>query len=137
MNSVRASTPAVRRRMQAVKRRDTPKEIQVRKALHRTGLRYRVDYRPCPGVNCRADIVFVRERIAIFVDGCFWHGCRRHGTLPKATNRQFWQTKIADNRQRDRKIKKRLEAAGWRVLRFWEHEDTSTVVAVVLDSLRS
>ena len=122
--------------MQAVRQRDTPKEIAIRRDLYAVGLRYRVDFRLCKAVNCRADIVFTKARVAIFIDGCFWHGCPKHGTLPKTTNRLFWQSKIAANRQRDRKIKKQLQAAGWTVLRFWEHDSIVDVRTAVLAAVR-
>lgn len=116
-----ASSTDVRRRMQATPRRDTPCELALRSAAHRLGLRFRVDW-PLPGSRRRADLAFTRARIAVFVDGCFWHGCPVHGTWPKA-NAEWWRDKIERNVQRDRNTTDALEAAGWRVLRFWEHED--------------
>ena len=107
--------------MQATPRRDTPCELALRSAAHRLGLRFRVDW-PLPGSRRRADLAFTRARIAVFVDGCFWHGCPVHGTWPKA-NAEWWRDKIERNVQRDRNTTDALEAAGWRVLRFWEHED--------------
>jgi DNA mismatch endonuclease, patch repair protein len=107
--------------MQATPRRDTPCELALRAAVHRLGLRYRVDW-PLPGTRRRADLVFVTRRVAVFVDGCFWHGCPVHGTWPKA-NAEFWRTKILANRERDSDTDRRLHEAGWRVVRFWEHDD--------------
>ena len=111
---------ATRRRMQGTKRRDTPAEVALRRLLHARGLRYRVDF----GVlgRRRADVAFPRARVAVFVDGCFWHGCPVHGTQPKQ-NAEWWRQKIDANRKRDRDTDERLTAAGWCVLRFWEHED--------------
>ena len=89
----------------------------MRKALWRFGLRYRIHY-PIPG---RPDLVFTKQRIAVFVDGCFWHGCLIHGVAPKS-NASFWRTKIDENRERDRKVNDALASAGWVVLRIWEHD---------------
>lgn len=117
-----ASSESVRRRMSRTPHRDTPPELDLRSRLHRAGLRFRVDYCPLEDRRRRADIVFTRAELAIFVDGCFWHGCPEHGTWPKA-NAEFWRAKIETNRRRDADTTQRLEAAGWRVLRYWEHAD--------------
>jgi len=106
--------------MRAVRQRDTSSEKLLRSALHRLGLRFRVQVAPIQGLRRTADIVFSRERIAIYVDGCFWHGCPTHGTMPK-TNRVFWQKKIKENRRRDADTDTRLRSAGWEVIRVWEH----------------
>jgi DNA mismatch endonuclease, patch repair protein len=111
-----------RRRMQGTPRRDTQAEILVRRAVHRRGLRYRVDRPPLAGMRRRADLVFPRARVAVFVDGCFWHGCPEHGTIPK-NNRAWWKEKLAGNQNRDRDTDARLLEAGWTVVRAWEHED--------------
>jgi DNA mismatch endonuclease, patch repair protein len=103
-------------------RRDTKAELELRRALHARGLRYRVDRAVLPGVRRRADLVFSRAKIAVFVDGCFWHGCPEHATWP-AHNADFWRTKIETNRLRDRDTDERLARAGWVVARVWEHED--------------
>jgi len=103
-------------------RRDTKPEMALRQELHRMGLRYRVDHVVIPGVRRRADVAFTRARLAVFVDGCFWHGCPRHGTRPKA-NAEWWGNKLEANVARDRDTDNRLAAAGWRVVRLWEHED--------------
>lgn len=121
-----ASSEGTRKSMLANKRRDTVTEMAVRRALHSRGLRYRVDYAPIPGLRRRADIVFTRARIAVFIDGCFWHGCPIHGTTPKR-NAGYWGPKLAANAARDRDTDRQLEAAGWRVFRFWEHEAPSEV----------
>lgn len=101
--------------------RDTKPEVRLRKALHAEGLRFRKDYRPEANLRIKADIVFTKKRLCIFVDGCFWHGCPRHFKLPK-TNTAWWLEKIEDNRARDRRKTRELEARGWRVLRVWEHK---------------
>jgi DNA mismatch endonuclease (patch repair protein) len=95
-----APTPATRSRMQRTRRRDTPAELALRTALHRRGLRYRIDYRIL-GVGSRPDIAFIRSRVAVFVDGCFWHCCPIHGTRPKR-NALWWQKKLDANVARDR-----------------------------------
>ncbi len=102
--------------------RDTAAELRLRAELHRRGLRYRVDVAPIMGLRRRADVVFTRQRLAVFVDGCFWHGCPEHATWPKH-NAAWWREKLERNRQRDRETDRQLRAAGWRVVRVWEHED--------------
>jgi len=121
--------------MQATRQRDTSGELALRRELHRRGLRYRVDKAVVPGTRRRPDVVFPTERVAVFVDGCFWHDCPEHGTQPRA-NAQWWRDKIAANVRRDRDTNQRLEGAGWIVIRAWEHEDpievAGRVEAVVL-----
>lgn len=102
--------------------RDTGPELLLRRRLHAAGLRYRVHFRPIPGVRRTADIVFTRAKVAVFVDGCFWHRCPEHGTLPK-TNADWWAAKLARNGERDADTGRLLSEAGWTVLRVWEHED--------------
>lgn len=108
--------------MSRARRRDTGPEMALRSALHRRGLRFRIDVPLDFDRRRRADILFTRERVAIFVDGCFWHSCPEHATWPKA-NAAFWQQKLSRNVARDRDTDHRLEAAGWLVQRVWEHED--------------
>jgi len=108
--------------MRATRQRDTDAELKLRSALFRRGLRYRLQQRLIPGMNRRADIVFLRAKVAVFVDGCFWHGCPKHGTSPKS-NSAFWQEKIVANQRRDRDTNMKLVQLGWRVVRVWEHED--------------
>ncbi len=122
-----------RRRMAGQRRRDTMPERALRSALHRRGLRFRVDYRAA-GARTRIDIAFTAQRLAVFVDGCFWHGCPSHFTEPKS-NTSWWLEKIEANRRRDRHSNARLEAAGWRVLRIWEHTKTDEAVDAVLAAL--
>jgi DNA mismatch endonuclease, patch repair protein len=111
--------------MQGNRRRDTGPELAVRRAVHALGLRYRVDARPIPSLNRRADLVFSRSRVAVFVDGCFWHGCPVHHTVSR-TNARFWVNKVATNRARDAETDRFLTAASWTVIRVWEHEDPQT-----------
>lgn len=108
--------------MQATRRRDTSAEMRLRRALHSRGLRYRVDLAPLPGSRKRADIVFTRQRIAVLVHGCFWHGCPLHATTPK-TNTDWWIDKLEANRGRDERAVRDLQEANWTVLVVWEHED--------------
>lgn len=130
-----ASSPAARAIMQANKRRDTKPEMAVRRAVHRRGLRYLVDARPLPDLNRRADLVFTRARVAVFIDGCYWHGCPAHATSARA-NADYWAPKIAGNIARDRDTDQRLEAAGWAVVRAWEHEDADEVALAVVAAVR-
>jgi DNA mismatch endonuclease (patch repair protein) len=114
--------------------RDTAPEIALRRALHRLGYRYRVDV-PLPGIpRRRADIVFTARRIAVFVDGCFWHGCPEHATWP-ANNAAWWASKLKANIERDRDTTARLVANGWTVVRIWEHERLDEALATVLRHL--
>lgn len=108
--------------MQANRPQDTKPEILLRSALHRAGLRFRKDVRPLANRKVgRADVVFSRAKVCVFLDGCFWHGCPRHFSVPKC-NGAWWREKIADNRVRDRRKTRQLRRAGWRVLRLWEHD---------------
>ncbi|KAA0232168.1 MAG: hypothetical protein JJLCMIEE_02576 [Acidimicrobiales bacterium] len=107
--------------MKRQRRRDTKPEAALRSELWRRGLRYRVDVKVV-GRRRRVDIAFTRAKVAVFVDGCFWHSCPEHGSLPKA-NRAWWTEKLKANERRDRDTDKELEAAGWLVIRVWGHED--------------
>ena len=109
-------------------RRDTKPEMALRRELWRRGLRYRVDIAPLPGMRRRADVVFTRRKVAVYVDGCYWHSCPIHATMPKA-NREWWIAKLEANVARDRDTDARLRAADWTVVRVWEHEDPSDVAA--------
>ncbi len=108
--------------MQANRGRDTRPELALRSAAHARGLRYRVSARPLRDLRRTADMVFTSARVAVFVDGCFWHGCPEHHTVA-ATNAAFWARKVTDNRARDRDTDQRLAEAGWISIRIWEHED--------------
>ncbi|MEZ0065984.1 DNA mismatch endonuclease (patch repair protein) [Streptacidiphilus sp. MAP12-20] len=102
----------------------------MRRILHRTGLRYRVNV-PVPGMRRRTiDIAFGPSRVAVFLDGCFWHGCPDHATQPRA-NAEWWRTKLDRNVARDRETTEHMTAAGWTVLRFWEHETPEAVATAV------
>lgn len=116
-----ASSDEIRRRMQRQARRDTKPELALRRELWRRGLRYSVDVPPISGLRRRADMVFTRARVAVYVDGCYWHSCPDHATVPKA-NREWWVEKLEANVTRDRDTDARLQRAGWEVLRVWEHE---------------
>jgi DNA mismatch endonuclease (patch repair protein) len=111
--------------MQATGRKDTAPELALRRELHRRGLRYRVEVKLPEIPRRRMDIVFTRARLVVLVDGCFWHGCPLHATTAKA-NAGYWADKIAANQARDADTDTRLRAAGWTVLRAWEHEDPAT-----------
>jgi DNA mismatch endonuclease (patch repair protein) len=116
------SSEDARRRMENQRRRDTRPELALRRALHAMGLRYLVDRPPLRDLRRRADLVFPRARVAIYVDGCFWHSCPEHGTSPR-NNGAWWVAKLDANRARDADTDRRLAEAGWAVLRVWEHED--------------
>lgn len=135
-----ASSPGVAKSMRSNRRRDTTPELALRKLLHAQGYRYRVDYAPLQTQRRRrADIVFTRWHLAVFVDGCFWHGCPLHATHP-VTNREYWDTKLARNIARDAETTAMLEEAGWAVLRFWEHtsaEDAARCIRRELELMRS
>ncbi|MDV6267840.1 very short patch repair endonuclease [Rhodococcus sp. AD45-ID] len=129
-----ATDPTTSARMSAQRRRDTKPEIAIRRELHRSGLRYFVDRAPVKGVRRRADLVFPRRKVAVFVDGCFWHCCPLHATYPK-NNAQWWADKLAANVLRDRDTDARLAEQGWTVIRIWEHEDPSTAAERVRNTL--
>ena len=125
-----ASSEGVRRNMQANGRRDTKPEVAVRRLLHASGLRFRVQY-PVEGNRRRSiDIAFTRQRVACFIDGCFWHGCPIHFVAPKS-NAAFWRTKIGGNMERDAETTALLEHYGWQVVRFWEHEQPLEVARAI------
>lgn len=117
--------------MQANRSRDTKPELAVRRRLHSQGLRYRVDFAPEPTLRRRADIVFTKARVAVFIDGCFWHACPEHGRKVFSQNADYWHQKIARNAARDAETTAKLSDAGWTVLRFWEHEEALDVAAEV------
>jgi DNA mismatch endonuclease (patch repair protein) len=124
------------KRMRSVRQRDTSIEVPIRSLLHRTGYRFRIDQAPVVGLRRRADIIFTSAKVAVFIDGCFWHGCPQHGTWPK-NNREFWQTKIEQNRLRDRDTNLKLRSHGWLPLRFWGHESPDVVVRLIAESLKA
>ena len=110
--------------MRNVRIKDTYAEVRLRKELHRRGLRYQVNVRPLGDLRRRADVVFRRARVAVFVDGCFWHSCPKHRSLPK-TNAEWWKEKLERTRNRDIDTTARLKDAGWAVVRVWEHDDSA------------
>lgn len=122
--------------MQANRSRDTAPELAVRRLVHARGLRYRVAARPEPALRRTADLVFTAARIAVFIDGCFWHGCPDHRTHPR-TNDVYWATKIEGNIARDVDTTAQLQAAGWTVLRFWQHESPHDVADAVEEAVRA
>ncbi|WP_233580495.1 very short patch repair endonuclease [Streptomyces triticirhizae] len=121
-----ASSPESRAVMRANRGRDTKPELLLRSLLHQRGLRYRVSIRPLPDLRRTADVVFPKARVAVFVDGCFWHGCPEHHR-PATKRAEFWREKIEGNRARDAETSRLLLERGWRVVRAWEHEDLSRV----------
>lgn len=125
-----ASSEGVRRSMRSNKSRDTKPELALRRAVHALGLRYRVASRPLPDVRRTADLVFTRTKVAVFMDGCFWHGCPLHHTVA-VTNGAYWAEKVRRNQERDRETDELLRQAGWTPLRFWEHEDIDQAAARV------
>ena len=134
-----AGVPDTRRRiMMANRRRDTGPELAVRRALHRRGLRYRVDV-PIRVIGAsravRPDVVFPKRRVAVFIDGCWWHGCPEHGS-EAATNAGYWRAKLIANQERDARNTAQLESAGWTVIRAWSHEDPQSVADRVARAVR-
>jgi DNA mismatch endonuclease (patch repair protein) len=121
--------------MQGNRKRDTRPELAVRRAAHRLGLRYRVAARPLPHLNCTADLIFPRARVAVFVDGCYWHGCPEHYTPPR-TNPSYWGPKIARNQERDSRVTAELGSEGWTVLRFWEHDPADVAAIKIAAAVR-
>jgi len=122
--------------MRANHGRDTGPELALRSALHARGLRFRKDHRLDlgEGRRVRPDIVFPKLRLAVFIDGCFWHGCQEHRSLP-SSNAGFWKQKIGATRQRDREQAKWLEAAGWTVVRVWEHDVLEPALQTIVEIL--
>lgn len=134
MPRIQPSSPETSRRMAKVRQKGTDAEVALRRELYRKGLRYRVSFEVLKRPRRVADIAFPGLRIAVFVDGCFWHGCPEHASWPKQ-NAEFWRQKIEANRLRDADTNSRLLSIGWTVLRFWGHESpieaTETVVQTV------
>ncbi|MEQ3551761.1 very short patch repair endonuclease [Pseudonocardia nematodicida] len=129
------TTPGRRRNMQAIRRKDTKPEVRLRSALHRLGYRFRKDYRiDLPECRVRPDIVFTRAKLAVFVDGCFWHACPEHGTQPKQ-NVDYWNPKLRTNVLRDQRNNHALETAGWTVVRIWEHCAIDDATGAVREAL--
>lgn len=132
MASPLSPSSAIATRMSRQRCRDTSPELAVRRILHQAGLRYRVHV-PVPGLSRRSiDIAFTRHKIAVLLDGCFWHGCPIHATSPKS-NADWWRAKLERNVMRNQETTEHLSALGWVVLRFWEHEAPDAVAARVHD----
>lgn len=128
------SSPEASARLARVRQKDTAAELRLRRTLHARGLRYRIHVPVLEKPRRVADIVFRRRKLAIFVDGCFWHGCPQHGTSSKS-NADFWRDKIETNQKRDLDTNQRLTQAGWRVLRVWEHEDAEDAADRIMEAL--
>lgn len=130
------SRPSVTAVMKGNRKTDTKPEVALRSALHRSGARFHKDQNvKVDGRRAiRVDIVFSRAKLAVFVDGCFWHRCPDHGTEPRS-NTSYWGPKLERNVMRDRDTDERLRKAGWAVLRIWEHERVETGNRQVLDRL--
>jgi DNA (cytosine-5)-methyltransferase 1 len=129
------SSDVVARRMRATRQRDTEAEQLLRHALDKRGLRYNVHLPPEPGLRSRADVVFTDARVAVYLDGCFWHACPEHGTWPKA-NSEWWRAKLETNRRRDVATTQALHRAGWQVFRFWAHESPDAAATLIADAVR-
>ncbi|MEW1827776.1 very short patch repair endonuclease [Streptomyces sp. NPDC088196] len=129
-----ASSAARRRNMQAIRSRDTKPEWLIRRLVHAQGLRYRVSVRPLPDLRRTADLVFRPAKVAVFVDGCYWHGCPEH-YVPPRTNSGYWSEKVVRNVKRDRDTDQRLSDAGWLVLRFWEHESSTACADKIAETV--
>ncbi|MEU5691379.1 very short patch repair endonuclease [Actinosynnema sp. NPDC020468] len=131
-----AASPAVRSSMRGNRGKDTTPELRLRRMLYREGLRYRVGVRPVAELRRTADVVFTSAKVAVFVDGCFWHGCPEHHR-PARTNSDFWREKIEGNRRRDDETDEVLRGGGWTVVRIWEHEDAEPAADRIASIVRS
>lgn len=136
MSRVSPSSHEASLRMARVRQKGTSAEIGLRKALHAKGMRYRLQVPLLTRPRRVADIVFSSTRVAIFVDGCFWHGCPEHASWPKS-NANFWREKIETNRARDADTDQRLRSLGWTVIRIWAHEnadDAADSIAQIVEA---
>lgn len=122
--------------MKSTRRRDTAPEVALRTILFRMGLRYRVDTKPLRSLRRKADILFTQAKVAVYIDGCFWHGCPLHATWPKE-NAEFWRQKIEANQRRDADTAHQLQQAGWTVLRVWEHEASEMAAERVYSTVQA
>lgn len=123
--------------MRANRSRDTGPELRLRRALHAAGYRYRVNIAlSVPGKRVKPDIIFTRQRLAVFIDGCYWHSCPEHGRMPSDPS-GYWKAKLQRNVDRDQAVDQALRAAGWRVLRIWEHIPIGQAIFEVEQALRS
>ncbi len=131
-----ALSPTVSKNFRETRTRDTGPEMALRRSLHKCGLRYRLQW-PVPGKARRTmDIAFPGLKIAVFIDGCYWHGCPKHGETPK-NNRAWWKEKIASNQARDHQTEQHLQQLGWIVLRFWEHQPINEMCENVIRAVRA
>lgn len=131
-----ASSERVSHQMSKLGQRDTGPEIAIRSELHRRGLRFRVHAKPEEDLATKADILFRPIRVCVYVDGCFWHSCPEHGTMPR-NNREFWKDKLRRNTERDAQNTRILAGRGWTVIRCWEHEDPVDVSHYIEAAVRS
>jgi DNA mismatch endonuclease (patch repair protein) len=123
--------------MRGNRKTDSRPEVNLRRALHEKGLRYRKNASVATSIGrVRPDIVFPRQMVAVFVDGCFWHSCPMHGNMP-GKNRDYWEPKLRQNRERDRQVSDALIADGWAVIRVWEHEPLASAASVVEIAVRA
>ena len=131
------STPAVTAVMRANRKVDTTPERRLRSELHRRGLRFR-KHLPIEanGIRVKPDVIFSAKRVAVFVDGCFWHACPEHGNQPKA-NSEYWSAKLSHNQERDAQVDEALSSTGWLVVRVWEHVAASEAADCVTSTLQS
>ncbi|MCQ8181008.1 very short patch repair endonuclease [Methylomonas sp. SURF-1] len=139
MGRIQSSSPEASIRMTKVRQTGTKAEMALRKALHRLGLRYRVNYQVLKRPRRVADLAFAKLKIAVFVDGCFWHGCPEHASWPKS-NSEFWLQKIEANRARDADTDVKLKEIGWTVIRIWEHECpemAANAIKTIIDTKRN
>ena len=132
----KASSLAVRNVMKGNKGTNTKPELLIRSKIHQAGLRYSINARPENGWNTRADLVFRKKKVAVYIHGCFWHGCAYHFKLPKR-NRSFWEEKILKNKERDIRTKRFLQKRGWKVLVFWEHQESSLCAQKIISAVRN
>ena len=130
-----ASSPEISERMRQAKTRGTKPELMIRRLLHAAGYRYRVQFRASGLARRTVDLAFPCQRVAVFIDGCFWHGCTLHRSIPKSNNR-WWSQKLTENHNRDVDTDERLKRLGWRVLRFWEHDDPANAVSMIRSVLK-
>lgn len=137
MLSPPASSADVRSRMQRQGRRDTAPEIQLRKQLYALGFRYRIHARPIAGLRREADVLFRSAKVAVFVDGCYWHGCPEcNAGRKRKSNASYWTSKIERNRARDLDTTQRFEQCGWAVVRVWEHQDSFEAATRIAELVR-
>ena len=132
-----ATTEKVSSRMSRQAVRDTAPELAVRQSLFAAGERYRVAF-PVPGrPRCTIDVAFPRRKVAVFINGCFWHGCPEHGRKSFSRNETYWNPKILRTQERDQETDELLTNAGWTVLRFWEHEPPATAAERITEQMRA